>query len=84
MPAAGRAGSDIFGPVVQIKDLRASRGGLGLDDFIEPGVGLHDAVLIGQNVAVEMAEERKAGADVADSELVRVREYVGGKAALAQ
>ena len=41
-------------------------------------------MLVGQNVIVELAEERKAAAKVADRQFVGVREDVGWDATLAQ
>ena len=55
LPATRRAGGDVLRAVVQVENVSSAVPGLPLDDFIEPGVRFHRAVLIGENVPVEVA-----------------------------
>ena len=54
------------------------------DNFVQFGVRLHRAVLIGQNVTVEIVEEGETPANVARGQLVGVGEDIGGDAAPPQ
>jgi hypothetical protein len=80
-PAARRAARHVFRPVIQVKNLRAAPSGEFLQRLVNFGVGLHGLDLVGKNVAVKIAEERKIPSDVLDGQVVGVRENVGRNAA---
>jgi hypothetical protein len=84
LPATGGASGDVFGAIVEVEDIGAAVAAGFLDDFVEGGVGFHDAVFVGENIAVEIGEEWKIAANMADCEVVGVREDVGGQARLSK
>ncbi len=72
LPAARRASRHVFRPVIQVKNLRTMSSGEFLQCLVNFGVGLHRADFVGENVAVEVAEERKTPPDMFDGEVVGV------------
>src|SRR4051794_20386413 len=84
LPSSCPAGLHILGPVIDINNFCASTAGSAFDNFIQPGRGLHRAVLVRKDVAVEITEEGETPANMFNGEAVRVGENVSRKACLFQ
>src|SRR5258705_3546957 len=84
LPAARAASLDVLDSVVEIKDLSAAPAGEALDDLVEFRVGLHRAVFVGKHESVKIGEEWEVPADVADGQVIRVRENVDRHPRIAQ
>ena len=83
-PAARRAGLDVFRPVINVDQIRAAFAGHGFHGFIDFGLRLHRADFVGQNVTVEIFEERKIPADMLDGQVVRVGKNISLETALGK
>ena len=83
LPAAGSASINIFLAVIQVEHFRAALSGHFFESFVDPGVGFHRADFVGENVAVEIAEEWEIVADVGDGEVVGIGKNVSRDAGFA-
>src|SRR6266540_724 len=83
-PPARAAGLDVLDPIVEVEELSAAPAGETLHDFVKFRVGLHRAVFIGKHEVVELCEKREVPADVADGQVVGVRENVERHLRVAQ
>ena len=84
LPAARGTSGNVLGPIIQVKDFRALTIGPLFHYLVKPRIGLHGAMLIRQNVVVEVAEEWKAVANMADRKVIRIGKDIGRYATGAQ
>ena len=84
LPATVFAGNDILLPIVKVKDFRPAFSGLTLHHLVKFRIGLHGAVFVGEDVAVEMVEKREIPADMTDRQVVRIGEDKSPEAVAAQ
>jgi len=83
-PSAPGCLGDVFGAIVEVDDIGAGAAGGLLEGFVNGRVRFHDALLVREDPAIELVEERVSAADEIGLELVGVREYPGGVSMAAE